>query len=262
MEGERVLAVELAIGQASNLRLRPAQRWEGLAVVRARRSSTATATTTSSTATTTELATGTILAASATETTTATSTLAAVTAISAVATITTISTISTITTVSTTISTSTPTSTAGGGLRLLSEVAARVNISHINSSLLLLLPETSSLALAGSHEVLLIVLAGEGLALGELLAGALVGLADGQVTTELQLLLGDLGEMLLVGLGLHLGLGGLLWLLGGGWDAGVEALGLFGFGDGFAGFLVCELGFARLAAPGVRSLLCVVAIMC
>jgi hypothetical protein len=111
---------------------------------------------------------------------------------------------------------------------------------------------------AGASEVLL-VSALDGLALGELLAGALVGLADGEAVAGKSLaLLGEVGKVLLVGLGVVLLLG-----LGGGGDLRLGvASGVLNLGGGNVGasLLVRPLGLALYLAPAVTSLLLVLAV--
>ena len=110
---------------------------------------------------------------------------------------------------------------------------------------------------ASASEVLL-VSALDGLALGELLGGALVGLADGEAVAGKSLaLLGEVGEVLLVGLGVVLLLG-----LGGGGDLRLGvASGVLNLGGGNVGasLLVRPLGLALYLAPAVTGLLLVLA---
>jgi hypothetical protein len=116
--------------------------------------------------------------------------------------------------------------------------------------------------LAWGEVVLLFLVAGEGLALGELLAGALVGLAHGEVAAQLELLLGLLGEVVFVALVLVLGLF-LLDVVGWWGNVRVETLGLFGLSDGLAGLLIGKLGVTGLSAPAVGCLLGMLAVdMC
>ena len=119
----------------------------------------------------------------------------------------------------------------------------------------LLLALTVALGLAaGSGNEVLILGAFNGLALGELGRAALVGLAD--VLRNSELLLRELGKVLLVRLALLLGL-----LL----DSGVNiGSGVFGngvllvlLGDGLALGLVGELGVAVVTSPSVCDLLLV-----
>lgn len=215
------------------------ERWERAVVVDAGWCSTAAAATTATEAT---IATGTVGATIAAEATTATTTFAAVAAV-------------------TTIATSTATAATGGLLAILGEVTAWVDVSHVDSDLLLLLSEASGLATAASHVVLLILLAGEGFALWELLGCALVGLADGEITTELELLLSLLGEVLLIALALDFWLSWLgALVVDWWWDAGVEALGLLGLSNGLASLLIGKLSIARFTSPTMSCLLRVLAV--
>lgn len=111
------------------------------------------------------------------------------------------------------------------------------------------------LALGTGHEVFLL-LTGEGSALRELLAAALVGLAD-VLGGKRELPLGQLGEVGGVGLALvlRLGLGGVLSVL-------LDGVLLFGLGNGLASLLVSELSVAVVSAPAVCGLLVVVAENC
>jgi len=135
----------------------------------------------------------------------------------------------------------------------------------------LLLLRSSILGLAGlatgtSHEVLVRRVACECLALGELLLGTLVGLANFNACTERGTLLFLLGKVLLVGFGLVLLLGSIgtslaVWSSG---ESGIPAVSVgssvgvvlcFSVGDGVAGLLVGPLGIATLTAPSLSSLL-------
>jgi len=111
---------------------------------------------------------------------------------------------------------------------------------------------------ASASEVLL-VRALNGLALRELLAGALVGLADGEAVAGKSLaLLGEVGKVLLVGLGVILLLG-----LGGGGDLGLSvASGVLSLGGSNVGtgLLVSPLGLSLYLAPAVTGLLLVLAV--
>ena len=212
---------------------------EGLVVVGAGRS-TATATATSKLAAWTVATTATI--AIATEATTAAST-----------------TLAAVATITTTITAAAATSTTGG-LAVLGEEAAWIDVAHVDIDLLLLFTEASSLATATGHVVLLLLVARECLALWELLAGALVWLAH--VVREGELLLGLLTEIVVVALGLDLWLGWLsifaiLWW----WGVGVEALSFLGLSNGLASLLIREFGFTSFSAPAMSCLLWVVAVM-
>lgn len=99
--------------------------------------------------------------------------------------------------------------------------------------------------------------AGEGLALGELLAGALVGLAGSERSgVQSGFLLELLSEVLLVGLGVVLLDLDLLTLGIDGSGVGDDtSLLLLGAGIGKSGLLIVELGLASLSTPAVGSLL-------
>ena len=115
-----------------------------------------------------------------------------------------------------------------------------------------------ALGLASGGGGVLVVLLDEGLGAGPLLVGlgALVGLAvaDALFGLEGELLLGLLGEVVVVGDVLLLGLGGL-----GGLGLGVGCLSLgvllLAGGDVLAGLLVLQLGLALGGAPGLSGLL-------
>lgn len=134
---------------------------------------------------------------------------------------------------------------------------------------LLLLP---SLATGASEEVLLLWVALESGAFGELLLRALVGLAHlDAVVAQSEALLGLLGKVLVVGLGVVLCLrwsGSLLshWCIGPiaeSWVAGVGVWGEarlvldFGLGNSIASLLIVPLALSSCLAPPVRSLLLV-----
>jgi hypothetical protein len=129
---------------------------------------------------------------------------------------------------------------------------------ELDVDLLLALALTLGLGTLAGHVGLLLFLTGQGLALGELLAAALVGLAD-VLGSKGELLLGLLDEVGGVGLALvfRLGLGLVLAL--GGISYGVLLLGL---GDGLSGLLVFELSVAVVSTPAVRSLLLLLAVVC
>jgi hypothetical protein len=129
---------------------------------------------------------------------------------------------------------------------------------ELDVDLLLALAFTLSLGVLSGHENLLLLFAGQSLALGELLAAALVGLADvlgGQAELLLSLLnkVGGVGLAPVFGfrLGLVLALGGVS-----------DSLLLLGLGDGVAGLLVLELGVAVVSAPAMSSLLLLLAAVC
>jgi hypothetical protein len=151
-----------------------------------------------------------------------------------------------------------------------------VNTLEVDDLLLFLFTVTLVLATGTGHEVFLFSFAGKGLALWKLLACALIWLSDVELLGDLKLLLCDLGEILIVALGLDFRLAFLFWDgVGSGlwcpgftigvhrwWDGGVEAILLLFLGNRFASFLIGELGFSSLAAPSMASLLCVVALNC
>jgi hypothetical protein len=111
------------------------------------------------------------------------------------------------------------------------------------------------LALGTGHEVFLL-LTGESSALWELLAAALVGLAD-VLGGKRELPLGQLGEVSGVGLALvlRLGLGGVFSVL-------LDGVLLFSLGDGLASLFVSQLSVTVVSAPAVCGLLVVVAGIC
>jgi hypothetical protein len=111
---------------------------------------------------------------------------------------------------------------------------------------------TLGLALGTGHEVFLL-LTGESSALGELLAAALVGLAD-VLGGKRELPLGQLGEVsgVRLALVLRLGLSGVLSIL-------LDGVLLFSLGNGLASLLVSELSVAIVSAPAVCGLLVVFA---
>lgn len=121
----------------------------------------------------------------------------------------------------------------------------------------------------GTGEVLLLHTL-DGLALGELLVGALVGLADGEaVATESLALLGEVGKVLVVGLALvllGLGSGSRTVRAGaesrvGGASVGSEASLVLSLGgsNSVTSLLVVPLGLALLVTPAVTGLLLVLA---
>jgi hypothetical protein len=112
------------------------------------------------------------------------------------------------------------------------------------------------LALGTGHEVFLL-LTGEGSALRELLAAALVGLAD-VLGGQGELLLGLLDQVGGVGLAVvfRLGLGLVLGLGSVG-----DSLLLFSLSNGITGLLIGKLSVTVVATPAVGSLLLVLAVM-
>jgi len=132
------------------------------------------------------------------------------------------------------------------------------------------------LAAGRCHEVLVVRAALESSAFGELLLGALVGLASLEgVAAECETFLRLLGEVLVVGIGLLLGLGWRSILadclavcaraIGERWVGASRVRGeaglVLGFrvGNGFTGLLVVPLAFAGSLAPASRGLLLVLA---
>jgi hypothetical protein len=126
---------------------------------------------------------------------------------------------------------------------------------ELDVDLLLALAFTLGLGILSGHENFFLFLAGQSLALGELLAAALVGLTD-VLGGQAELLLGLLNKVGGVGLAPVFGLSlGLVLALGGVSDS----LLLLGLGDSFAGLLVLELGVAVVSAPTMSSLLLLLA---
>jgi hypothetical protein len=128
---------------------------------------------------------------------------------------------------------------------------------ELDVDLLLALAFTLSLG-SGAGHVGLLLLAGQCLALGELLAATLVGLAN-VLGTKGELLLGLLDKVggvrnaLVLGLGLRLVLG----------FSGIsDSFLLFGLGNGIASDLVFELSVAVVSAPAVSGLLLLLAVGC
>jgi hypothetical protein len=171
------------------------------------------------------------------------------------------------------ISKSVETSQPNPSLTTVTGVSSSVVLA-VDDNLLLL--RSSILGLAGlatgtSHEVLVRRVACECLALGELLLGTLVGLANFNACTERGTLLFLLGKVLLVGFGLVLLLGSIgtslaVWSSG---ESGIPAVSVgssvgvvlcFSVGDGVAGLLVGPLGIATLTAPSLSSLLLLFAV--
>jgi hypothetical protein len=128
---------------------------------------------------------------------------------------------------------------------------------ELNVDLLLALALTLGLGVLAGHVGLLLLLAGQSFALGELLAAALVGLAD-VLGGERELLLGLLDQVGGVGLAVvfRLGLGLVLGLGSIG-----DSLLLFSLSNGVTGLLIGKLSVAVVAAPAVSSLLLVLAVI-
>lgn len=171
-------------------------------------------------------------------------------------------------TVSTELATSSTSSTAAASSATVSGVSSSVVLTIEGNTLLLVLDLLSLLGLAtrANDEVLILLSTGECLALGELLGGAFVGLANAQVSTKSQTLLGQLGHVLVVGLGLVL-LSGLLggslavwsvaesWVLSSGVGCEARVVLRLGVGDGIAGLLIGPFGVTIFSTPALSCLL-------
>ena len=157
-----------------------------------------------------------------------------------------------------TSTTSLTTATTGTTTATVTGVGGGVVLA-IKSKRVLGLVLLGAVLLGASASEVLLVSTLDGLALGELLGGALVGLADGEAVAGKSLaLLGEVGEVLLVGLGVVLLLG-----LGGGGDLRLGvASGVLNLGGGNVGasLLVRPLGLALYLAPAVTGLLLVLAV--
>ena len=157
-----------------------------------------------------------------------------------------------------TSTTSLTTATTGTTTATVTSVGGGVVLA-IKSKRVLGLVLLGAVLLGASASEVLLVSTLDGLALGELLGGALVGLADGEAVAGKSLaLLGEVGEVLLVGLGVVLLLG-----LGGGGDLRLGvASGVLNLGGGNVGasLLVRPLGLALYLAPAVTGLLLVLAV--
>jgi hypothetical protein len=173
----------------------------------------------------------------------------------------------------TTSTTALTTATTGTTTATVSSVGSGVVLAVKGERVLGLVLLGAVLLGAGAGEVLLVG-ALDGLALRELLAGTLVGLADGEAVAGKSLaLLGEVGEVLLVRLGVVLRLGlrsggdavraGSESRIGGG-GVGNQACVVLRFGGSNVntGLLVGPLGLALYAAPTVTSLLLVLALSC
>lgn len=178
------------------------------------------------------------------------------------------STAATATTLTTaTSTTSLTTATTGTTTATVSSVGGGVVLAVKSKRVLGLVLLGAVLLGAGASEVLLVGTL-DGLALGELLAGALVGLADGEaVATKSLALLGEVGKVLLVGLGVVLlGLGSGVDAVRAGGNSRVGTVNSafvlrFGGSNVGTGLLVGPLGLALYAAPAVTSLLLVLALI-
>ena len=173
----------------------------------------------------------------------------------------------TLATTATTTATTLATATSATALATATTGTTTATVTSVGSGVVLTIKSKGVLGLGllgavllatGTSEVLLVDTL-DGLALGELLAGALVGLADGEAVAGKSLaLLGEVGEVLLVGLGVVLLLG-----LGGGGDLRLGvASGVLNLGGGNVGasLLVRPLGLALYLAPAVTGLLLVLAV--
>ncbi|KAH3909364.1 hypothetical protein HBH56_163650 [Parastagonospora nodorum] len=129
---------------------------------------------------------------------------------------------------------------------------------ELDVDLLLALALTLGLGTLAGHVGLLLFFAAQSLALGELLAAALVGLAD-VLGGEAELLLGLLNKVGSVGLApvLWLGLGLVLAL-----SSVSDGILLFSLGNGIASYFVLELSVAVVSAPAVSSLLLLLTVTC
>lgn len=168
----------------------------------------------------------------------------------------------------TTLATSTTSTTTAA--TALTRVDRSVVLAVHREEVLRLVLLLASLLTARAGEVVLL-LAGESLALGELLLGAFVGLAEGKVaTTKCEALLGLLGQVLVVRLGLLFWLGVLLTdLVRAVAESWVGTAGVWGearvvvnlsLGDSGSSGLVGKFTLASLGTPAVGSLLVVLSI--
>ena len=146
--------------------------------------------------------------------------------------------------------------TSSSGTSLTGRRSQHTVTVELDANLLLAGALTLGLASGSGHEVLLFFL-GNGLAFGELGAGALVGLAD--VLCGKRGLLGLFEKVVGVGLAPVLGLRlGVVLSLG----VLLDSLLLLGVGDGLAGLFVSQLSVAVVSAPAVSSLLLVLTREC
>jgi hypothetical protein len=196
---------------------------------------------------------------------TATGTAALLSASSSGSTATTLATAATTTATTLTTTTSTTaltTATAGTTTATVTSVGSGVVLTVKSKGVLGLGLLGAVLLGTGTGEVLL-VSALNGLALGELLVGALVGLADGEAVAGKSLaLLGEVGKVLLVGLGVVLlRLGGGVHTVGASSRGRVGRVVVLNFGscEVGTGLLVVPLRGTLLEAPAVTGLLLVLA---
>lgn len=168
-----------------------------------------------------------------------------------------------------TAATTLATTTTGTTTAAVTSVRGGVVLAVQGKSVLGLVLLGAVLLAGGTGEVLLLHTL-DGLALRELLAGTLVGLADGEaVATESLALLGEVGKVLVVGLALvllGLGSGSRTVRAGaesrvGGASVGSEASLVLSLGgsNSVTSLLVVPLGLALLVTPAVTGLLLVLA---
>jgi hypothetical protein len=172
------------------------------------------------------------------------------------------STATTLATAATTTATTLTTATAGTTTATVTSVGSGVVLAVKSKGVLGLGLLSAVLLGTGTGEVLL-VSALNGLTLGELLVGALVGLADGEAVAGKSLaLLGEVGKVLLVGLGVVLlRLGGGVHTVGASSRGRVGRVVVLNFGscEVGTGLLVVPLRGTLLEAPAVTGLLLVLA---
>ena len=184
----------------------------------------------------------------------------------------------TLATTATTTATTLATATSTTALATATTGTTTATVTSVGSGVVLTIKSKGVLGLGllgavllatGTSEVLLVDTL-DGLALGELLAGALVGLADGEAVAGKSLaLLGEVGKVLFVGLGVVLlNLGGGVHAVRAGGEGGVGTSGVgsetrvvlsLGGGNIGASLLVVPLRGTLLVAPAVTGLLLVLA---
>ena len=232
------------------------ERWRNLCAAQAREGAgvgdVGTGLSTTAAATTTGLATSSSLTTTAASTELATTFAATTSLATAVFTATT----SASTELATAFTATTAIATSSSGTSLTGRRSQHTVTVELDANLLLAGALTLGLASGSGHEVLLFFL-GNGLAFGELGAGALVGLAD--VLCGKRGLLGLFEKVVGVGLAPVLGLRlGVVLSLG----VLLDSLLLLGVGDGLAGLFVSQLSVAVVSAPAVSSLLLVLTREC
>jgi hypothetical protein len=181
------------------------------------------------------------------------------------------STATTLATAATTTATTLTTATSTTALTTATAGTTTATVTSVGSGVVLAVKSKGVLGLGllsavllgtGTGEVLL-VSALNGLTLGELLVGALVGLADGEAVAGKSLaLLGEVGKVLLVGLGVVLlRLGGGVHTVGASSRGRVGRVVVLNFGscEVGTGLLVVPLRGTLLEAPAVTGLLLVLA---